>query len=168
METLWGKIPTKLISLAQVLDLNSGAVFILDFYHCVNSEGGCNKQPLGRSDRQKYPCRGNTFTFRFSLQLPCLLFKVLKSFLSWHSNVQGPLTCRVCYFRNYRETRIPPGVGRQGMQGNKNYRKPLCVNFSMSKYRGHPLIVTNGAIFWGATNVTYNELQELHDKVSFF
>ena len=47
---------------------------------------------------------GNTFLFHSSQQLAFLRLGPLKDFLSWHGALQGPSTCLVRCFRNYRET----------------------------------------------------------------
>ena len=43
-------------------------------------------------------------------QLSCLWFRPLKSFLSWHGTLQGPSSCLVRCFRNYKCTRKLSGV----------------------------------------------------------
>jgi len=37
---------------------------------------------------------------------------------------------------------------------------------SMSVYKGHPLLVVNGASKWGVTDREYTQLQQLHDQYS--
>ena len=60
---------------------------------------------------QKKPCQGNTILFRSSQQLPCLLLRPLKGFLSWHGALQEPSTHLVHCFGNYRSvTRRSLGV----------------------------------------------------------
>lgn len=39
---------------------------------------------------------------------------------------------------------------------------------SMSVYKGHPLLVVNGASKWGVTDREYTQLQQLHDQVSSY
>ena len=56
------------------------------------------------------PHRGNSILCSSSQQLPCLRLGTLKGFLSWHSALQGPSTCLMRYFQNYRDTRTPSGV----------------------------------------------------------
>ena len=50
--------------------------------------------------------------FRSPQQLPRLRLGPLKGFLSWHSALQGPSSCLVRCFWNYRDTRTPSGVPR--------------------------------------------------------
>ena len=35
---------------------------------------------------------------------------------------------------------------------------------SMSSYKGHPVLVVNGASAWGVTDREYTQLQQLHDQ----
>lgn len=37
---------------------------------------------------------------------------------------------------------------------------------SMSAYKGHPVLVVNGASAWGVTDSEYIQLQQLHDQFS--
>ena len=37
---------------------------------------------------------------------------------------------------------------------------------SMSSYKGHPVLLVNGASAWGVTDSEYIELQQLHDQFS--
>ena len=50
------------------------------------------------------PCRGKTFLFCSSHQLPGLRLRPLKGLLSSHDALQGPLTHLGHCFQNYRET----------------------------------------------------------------
>ena len=80
------------------------------------------------------PHWGNTIIFPSIQQLPRLCLGPLKSFLSWHDALQGPLTCLVHCFQNYIETRTQSGTPRQAEkpQGTfkNSWRKPwLCVRW---------------------------------------
>ena len=50
--------------------------------------------------------------FRSSQQLPRLRLGPSKSSYSWHGALQGPSTCLMRCFRNYRDARTPSGVPR--------------------------------------------------------
>ena len=55
----------------------------------------------------QWPLVGETLfsSFPRSNSLPRLCLGPLKGFLSWHGALQGPSTCLVLWFRNYRKTR---------------------------------------------------------------
>ena len=58
--------------------------------------------PLGQIND---PLSRKQYSLPFLQQLPSLGLGPLKGFLSWPDALQGPLTCLVRCFRNYRETR---------------------------------------------------------------
>ena len=53
-----------------------------------------------------------THFFLFPFCFPRLRLRPSKGFLSWHGALLGPSTRLVRCFRNYRDTRTPPGVPR--------------------------------------------------------
>ena len=83
------------------------------------------------------PHRGNTILFHSSLQLPGLRPGPLKGFLSWHGALQGPLTCHVRCFRNYRDTRTPSGISRGISQVKGRRQKQLTQTLIVRLLKTH-------------------------------
>ena len=75
--------------------------------------------------REKCLHQGPTFLFLSSLQLPRLLLRPWKGFLSCQGALQGPTTRLVHCFWNYRDTETLVKCGRLGAKVLGHYQEQL-------------------------------------------
>ena len=81
----------------------------------IHSGGQINKRSsICRGGKSMTPYWENTFLFRPTQQLPCVGLRPLKNFFSWHDSLQGPPTCFMCCFWNYRGTKKNVRCGALG------------------------------------------------------